>query len=173
MLRSPIRLDPAETQSVQQDLKLAMRGLAGSVTVISSADGIGMRHAMTATSTTALSMDPPSMLVCINRNSGFFQSLPDDGDFAINILAAGQEIVANLCGGGAKGDERFSAGEWRAGESNVPFLADAQAVAICAQDGRMTYGTHEIVIGRVKAVYLQRSIDPLVYADGGYRMLSE
>lgn len=163
---------PPSAGAAHDLLRQAMRGLASSVTIISSIDSDGNRSAMTATSTTALSMEPPSMLVCINRNSRFFQSLPQEGDFAINVLAADQVPVANLCAGKASGEERFGAGAWNTDESGVPYLADAQAVVICRQDHRLTYGTHEILVGKVRGVLLQRDIDPLVYADGGYRTLA-
>lgn len=158
-------------ESLSRQLKLAMRGLASSVTILSTVDAQGRRNAMTATSTTALTMEPPAMLVCVNRATSFFATLSEGADFAINILAADQAPLATLCASGAKGEDRFACGGWREDDRRIPYLADAQAAILCAQDGQMRYGTHAIVIGRVRAVHLPRAIDPLVYADGGYRVL--
>lgn len=163
---------PHIDETLPQQLKQAMRCLASSVTIISAADARGGRNAMTATSTTALSMDPPAMLICVNRNTSFFATLQDGADFAVNILAADQRPLADLCAGGGKGEARFASDSWHQDEHQVPYLVDAQAVVLCTQDRHLTYGTHEIFIGKVRAVHLSRAIDPLVYADGGYRTLS-
>ncbi len=55
------------THPLRTDMLLAMRRLARSVTVISSAHD-GRRYSMSATAVDSLSTDPPSLLICINRS---------------------------------------------------------------------------------------------------------
>lgn len=152
-------------------LKQAMRGLASSVALISAADKSGARVAMAATSVTALTMEPPAMLVCVNRNTSSYPTLREGGDFCINVLAVDHLPLAQLCSGSAKGEERFASGLWERDSLGVPYLNDAQAAIVCSQDKRIEYGTHDIFIGRVRMVHLPRGIDPLVYVDGAYKAL--
>lgn len=150
-------------------LKQAMRGLASSVSLISAADKSGARVAMAATSVTALTMEPPAMLACINRNTSSYPTLRDGADFCINILAVDHLPIAQLCSSGAQGEERFANGLWEKDARGVPYLKDAQAAIVCTQSRRIEYGTHDIFIGLVRQVHLPREIDPLVYVDGSYR----
>ena len=147
--------------------KQALRRLATTVCVISSRHE-GERFLMAATAVEAMSMDPPSMLVCVNRSASIHAPLAAGADFAINVLSADQEDISRLCGGGAKGDDRFACGDWRDGPGGLPLLGGAQANVVCKQDGRFAYGTHTIVIGRVQSVTVGDIVDPLLYVDGRY-----
>lgn len=151
-------------------LRSAMRGHASSVSVISAADSGGTRYAMSATSAMSLTLDPPAMLVCINRKVSCYPLLSTGTDFCINILAVDHLPIARLCVV-AKGEGRFSSGDWRNDSNGVPYLSDAQAAIFCAQDKRIPYGTHDIFISRVRDVVIRRAIDPLVYVDGYYKAL--
>ena len=65
--------------------KLALRRLASAVAVVTCRDG-ERRHAMTATAVSAMSMQPPSMIVCVNRSAAFHAAISLATSFAINIL---------------------------------------------------------------------------------------
>ena len=154
-------------------LRQAMRGLAKSVNLISTVDENGQRHVMVATAVTPVSMEPPSMLFCINRNASSYPTLIAGADFCINILSKDQLNLAHLCSVGAQGEARFAEGSWMQDDSGVPYLRDAQASVICTQDYNVHYGSHDIFIGLVKDVHLGDEIDPLVFADGEYRRLAQ
>ena len=151
-------------------LRTAMRGHASSVSVISAADRSGNRYAMSATSAMSLTLDPPAMLICINRQVSCYPLLSTGTDFCINILAVDHLPIAKLCVV-AKGEGRFSSGDWRLDADGVPYLSDAQATIFCVQDKVIPYGTHDIFIGRVRDVLIRRTIDPLIYVDGCYKAL--
>ena len=70
--------------------KLALRRLASAVAVVTCRDGEA-RHAMTATAVNAMSMEPPSMIVCVNRSSRSMPRSAAPSSFAINILHRNQE----------------------------------------------------------------------------------
>jgi flavin reductase (DIM6/NTAB) family NADH-FMN oxidoreductase RutF len=149
--------------------RLALRRLASSVAVVTCDDGRA-RHAMTATAVNAMSMNPPSMIVCINRAAAFHAAISESGSFAINILSRNQVDISMGCGGKARGEDRFDFGAW-GDESGVPVLTDAQARIVCAKEARFDYGSHSIFIGRVVAVGIHGEIDPLIYVDGRYTCL--
>jgi len=81
---------------VEKEFLRAMRGITSTVTVVSAKDGEN-KHAMTATSVVSLSLDPPTMLVCINHEASIHNVMKKGLGFCINILSVGQEDLANIC----------------------------------------------------------------------------
>jgi len=149
-------------------MKQAMRRLAASVVVVTARKG-DVRFAMAASSCTSLSMEPPSILLCVNKSASIYPVLAASADFCINILSRKHEALAVAASGAQKGEGRFAIGDWRDDpDTNTPFLGDAQASLVCAVDGIHHYGTHGIFVGRVKRVHLHGDIYPLVYVDGRY-----
>jgi flavin reductase (DIM6/NTAB) family NADH-FMN oxidoreductase RutF len=161
----------AQNDQLAAQTKLALRRLASAVAVVTCRDG-ETRHAMTATAVNAMSMHPPSMIVCVNRATAFHAAISRADAFAINILHRSQVQVSIDCGGKAHGEDRFGEGEW--GEENgAPVLSDAQARIVCTKEDRFDYGSHTIFLGRVTSVGIHGAVDPLVYVDGHYSGLSE
>jgi flavin reductase (DIM6/NTAB) family NADH-FMN oxidoreductase RutF len=157
---------------ISVQLREGLRRLAKAVVVITCRHE-GQRFAMAATAVSELSMDPPSLLICINRSSSLYAPLSQGADFRVNILHAGHEEVSAACSGKAKGDQRFAVGRWAPGDNGCPRLEDAQASFLCRNEQAMDYGTHRIVIGRVEEVTIEGDVCPLVYADGRYLQLGE
>jgi flavin reductase (DIM6/NTAB) family NADH-FMN oxidoreductase RutF len=149
--------------------KLALRRLASAVAVVTCRAG-ETRHAMTATAVNAMSMQPPSMIVCVNRSTAFHAAISRASDFAINILHRGQVEISMGCGGKARGEDRFDYGAWGE-ETGVPVLTDAQACVVCSKEAKLDYGSHTIFVGRVASVGIQGEVDPLIYVDGKYTCL--
>lgn len=160
----------------QADLKSemlqAMRRLAKSVTIITSSDG-QQRFAMSATAVDSLSTEPPSLLICVNKTASLHGVLDAGADFCVNILGQEQEELSLLCSGPVKGEARFARGNWRSSAEGIPYLADAQSVILCRQDGKFSYGTHTIFIGRIQQIHNGDAISPLVYLDGRYTTTAE
>lgn len=153
---------------VSEAMKLGMRRLASGVCVIAARiDGEGF--AMTASSVTSVSDNPPSLLVCINKLVSQQEYFATHGSkFSVNILGAEHEAISNLCAGREPGRDRFTLGEWRKDKTS-PYLADAQAVFFCETDMLISYGTHQIVIAHIKRVQIgDVAFAPLLYADGSY-----
>jgi len=146
--------------------KLALRRLASAVAVVTCRDG-EKRHAMTATAVNAMSMQPPSMIVCVNRSSTFHAVISRADKFAINILHRNQVEISMGCGGKLRGEDRFHSPAWDE-ENGVPVLPEAQARIVCAKQDRFDYGSHTIFLGRVTSVGMHGEVDPLIYVDGHY-----
>ncbi|MCX8996753.1 flavin reductase family protein [Rhizobiaceae bacterium BDR2-2] len=157
------------TTTRPEDLRLSMRHLAGGVCVITAGGG-NDRTGATVTSATALSVDPPTMIVNINRSSSLWPVISRHNHFCVNVLAAGQRPVAdNFAGkGGLKGSERYRDGEWYALESGALALNGALAAIDCAVEDVIERHTHAIVIGRVLAIDTGAGGEPLIYHDGSY-----
>lgn len=161
----------ADTDNLAALLKGAMRGFAQSVVIITTVDQQGRRYAMAATAVTPVSMDPPSMLICVNRNVSSHPILEGGANFCLNILGVDQQDIAQCCGGAAKGEDRFSIGRWETDDHGLPYAAEAQAVISCHQRQRISYGSHDIFIGDVLSIRLADRVDPLIYLDGAYRRI--
>src|SRR5262245_28856521 len=145
-------------------LRMGLRGLAKAVTVISCCHG-STRYAMTATAVNELSMDPPSMLICVNKSASLFAALTDGAHFCINVLHATQADISALCSGKAKGEARFAVGSWRNSALGPPYLQEAQSSFVCRNVSKLEFGTHGIFVGQVEEVHMRPRNDPLVYMD--------
>ncbi len=158
-------MDQAE---IQKNLRFAMRGFASAVSIVTGADDTGARYAMAATSVTSLSFDPPSMLMCINRDASFSPLIANGRDYCINIPHHAQLELANDCWAKPQGEERFGSAEWIQEPGQPPILKGAQAAIVCRIAQLVPYGTHDIVIGEVLAVHISGEIDPILFMDGKY-----
>lgn len=155
------------SDDVATQTRLALRRLAKSVAIITTC-WQGRRYAMAATAVEGLSLDPPSMLVCIARTASLALPLAADTPFTINLLARHQEEISSRGGAPWQGEERFALGQWDAEPEAPPILIGAQASFCCTPVSKMEFGTHLIVVGRIDAVRIAGEIDPLIYVDGRY-----
>jgi flavin reductase (DIM6/NTAB) family NADH-FMN oxidoreductase RutF len=151
------------------DFRSALRNLAGGVSVITAGHGKEITG-MTATSVLSLSIDPPSLIVCINRESSSWRLLRAYGFFGVNILAADQRDIAERFAGkdGLKGADRFTGAQWITGVSGVPLLAGALAAIDCQVEDIVERHSHAIVIGRVLDMRLSSRGTALAYWRGQY-----
>jgi len=150
-----------------EELRRALRRLGKAVAVITSQKD-GENFAMAATAVCEVSLDPPSMLICVNRSSRLHAVLEDGAPFAINILHHSQQPIADRCSGHIRGEARFELGTWRDGALGVKCLAGAQASIVCRGSQTIAYGTHSIFIGVVVDVLTEGNAEPLLYLDGRY-----
>lgn len=158
---------PAIPEELPAQFRSAMRRLAASVAVVvaNSDDGpIGIA----ATSVTSMTVDPPAVLVCVNRSASLHAHLEPTAKLSLNLLSRSQQDVSAAFGGGLPQAERFRTGHWALGASGLPALEGAQANLNCVIDAMLPYGTHSIVIARVLGVTLSGDVDPLIYQDGRY-----
>lgn len=150
----------------------AMRHFAGNVSVITVGSGDD-RSGLVATSAVSLSVDPPLMLVCINRNSSSWPLFERYRHFGVNSLAPHQQPIAERFTGrgGITGADRYALGIWREGPTGAPLLTDATVAIDCEIEDMIDKATHSILIGRVRSVRTAEDRGALVYWRGGYRPL--
>lgn len=146
----------------------AMARLAAGVAVVTCVEEDGRPRGLTATSVTAYSADPPSVLVSVSRQSRSYGALVARPLFAVHLLAEGQEAVA--ADFARPDDVKFERHPWRAGPDGVPILEGAMAVLVCRNERVFEHGDHAVVIGRLEDGEL-RPVPPLVYFERGFRRL--
>lgn len=153
-------------EQVIQGFRQAMRRVASTVNVITICVG-GEPQGITATAMSSLAMDPPSLLVCINRAAALHGSIRDVSHFGVNVLHRDQEHLAQMFADRNKAALRFTEG-WHLDCERPPRLLDAQASILCRRIDHHQFGTHSIFIGVVEDVVVRPEVDPLVYLDGKY-----
>lgn len=127
---------------------------------------------MTANAVLSLSLDPPLVVVCVQR-TGSMQELFDRATgFGVNILAADQRPISDLFASHGAPDEPMGGFEYRTGTTGVPLLAGALAHVECRITERLPGGDHTIVIGEaIEVAYDAEDAAPLLFHRGGYRLL--
>jgi flavin reductase (DIM6/NTAB) family NADH-FMN oxidoreductase RutF len=149
--------------------RCAMRRLAGGVSVITVGQGNDITG-MTVTSVSSLSVDPPTLIVSINRESSSWPLLKRHGFFGVNVLTADQLDIAERFAGkdGLKGAARFAGAQWTTLVSGVPLLAGALSAIDCEVEDIVERHSHAIVIGRVLDMQLSARSTALAYWRGQY-----
>ena len=153
--------------SIQDNFRLAMRRYIYSVSIMSNKDNADNPNAITVSSVTSISMDPPSLLICINKSSRIHNSIELESKFCINLLNNKQEDLSNICSDEDMYDQRFIDENWNL--DGIPFLKNAQANIFCKVDKLTSYHTHTIVIGLVEDANYADEISTLTYVDGEYK----
>lgn len=167
-MNSIVRLMP-DALALQPDFRSAMRQLVGGVSVITVGRGDEVTG-MTVTSLASLSINPPSVIVSLNRNASSWPILHRERVFGANLLAADQiDVAERFAGkGGLRGAERFAGADWRRHVTGVPLLVGALATLDCEVEEIIERHSHGIVIGRVVHVELAPQAAALAYWHGGY-----
>ena len=168
-MNTAIRAIKVDHDVASDDFRSAMRHLAGGVSVITVGRGKDITG-MTVTSVSSLSVDPPSLVVSINRASSSWPLLERHGFFGVNILTADQlDVAERFTGkGGLKGAERFAGATWTTAASGVPLLVGALAAIDCEAEDIIERHSHAIVIGRVLDLRLSSRTAALAYWQGQY-----
>jgi flavin reductase (DIM6/NTAB) family NADH-FMN oxidoreductase RutF len=150
----------------------AMRHLPNGVCVVTFGQG-DARSGMTATSVSSLSVEPPTMLVTVNRDSSSYAALARSRAFGINVLASEHQDVADSFArrGGEQGVECYEERRWFTLNSGVWLLSDAVAVFDCEIEEIIERHTHAIVIGRITGLVASGGPSALVYWRGAYDQL--
>jgi flavin reductase len=154
----------------------ALGRIATGVTVVGSVDPSvdpGAERAWVAQTVSAMcsvSVEPPLILVCINRRSPINAVIERSRLFCVSALATQHDHVADTFAGRpwpGKGRWDFSCGHWEPASSGAPRLTDALAAFDCAVHSVVEAGTHLVYLGAVREVVGGRGA-PLVYANRGY-----
>jgi flavin reductase (DIM6/NTAB) family NADH-FMN oxidoreductase RutF len=130
-----------------------MRRLAATVVIVTSRDEHHQPHGMVASSVIPVSMNPPSMLVAVNRECGLHSVLHHAQRFCVNLLADSQRHLLPPFSQTAQRPQRFQSDDWRDAWTHdaerLPWLPSAPAVIECVVEMATNYGTHTLFIGRV------------------------
>jgi flavin reductase (DIM6/NTAB) family NADH-FMN oxidoreductase RutF/DNA-binding FadR family transcriptional regulator len=138
---------------------------ASGVTVITACRE-GTDYGMTASAVSSLSLEPPMLLVCVNKATVTERAISSSGAFGVNILHEDQGHVAERFAGRHSPD-KFDDVEVSYGQLGIPMLEDALARIECRVSEKVSGGTHTVFLGRVERAEARRGA-PLTYFRGSF-----
>jgi flavin reductase (DIM6/NTAB) family NADH-FMN oxidoreductase RutF len=147
---------------------LLSRFLSG-VTVVTTNDGDGRPHGMTVSSFCSVSLEPPLILVCIDRTASMHDLLTRTDAFVVNILSGDQEVLSRRFADVGI-EARFDGVSWSPSSAG-PLIDGVHATLECRSVARHPGGDHTILIGEVVGGSTASRGSPLLYYRGGYGQL--
>lgn len=145
----------------------ALGKFATGVTVILTRHD-GSFHGMTANAFTAVSLEPPLVLVSVSSDAKTADYIRAQGHFSVNLLSQEQETISSQFAGRGQPNEKAEI-EWFNNET--PYLSSAFGAFVCSVFSVVDAGDHTLFLGRVKA-YRHEDQQPLLYYGGKYRKLA-
>lgn len=155
------------TDARTRSLRNALGAFATGVTVIMTKNGDDY-HGMTANAFTAVSLDPPLILVSVSSKAKTAAKISEHGEFSVNLLSLEQENVSSFFSGQTKAYESTDV-SWF--DRETPFLDPALGTFVCSLFKTVDAGDHTLFLGRVEA-FRSHDHDPLLFYGGQYRKLA-
>jgi len=153
------------------EFRAAMALRASGVSIVTARAGDEV-HGMTMTDFAGVSLSPPLALICADKTANTLKVIQKGGNFAINLLAAGQHALSNKFA--SKKDEwtRFDGLACESAVTGAPLIPGAVASLDCRVVAQHDAGDHVVVVGQIEA-FVRGEGAPLLYFSGGYRGLAE
>lgn len=156
----------------QADFREGMSRMGAAVNLITS-DGPAGKHALVASAVCSVTDTPPTVLVCINRDSFVHDKFLQNGHLCVNVLAAQHEALSNTFARYVEGVDRFAQGKWITKETGCPVLEDANVALDCRIGSLIEQGSHSVMFCEVRAVHLcETPSKGLVYFSRDYHQLA-
>jgi flavin reductase (DIM6/NTAB) family NADH-FMN oxidoreductase RutF len=151
-----------------QELRRILGHFATGVTVITTRDKDGAPSGLTANAFTSLSLNPPLVVVCVDKTAQCYGCFDQSKVFAVNVLSEDQEEVSRRFA--TKNSAKFAGLEWREGSNGAALIEGAIGHIECKIVQSHDGGDHTIMVGEV--VSATASGDrPLLFFKGKYQRL--
>lgn len=159
-----------KVQSVGPDeFKQALRQFTSGVTVVTTMAN-DLKFGVTVSAFSSLSLDPPLVLICIDKSAGAHDAIASAKRFVVNILAEDQVELSNRFA--SRAADKFEGVDWREGKLGLPVLGGVLAAVECELHESLPGGDHTIFVGRVVDTETSEG-GPLLYGQGLYRRICE
>ncbi|PVB61083.1 flavin reductase [Labrenzia sp. 011] len=167
--------DPEDQVRLPLDMKVfreAMSRIAAAVHVVTT-DGPGGRVGATVSAACSVSDDPPSILVCLNRQTRIHAAVLENRRFCLNTLSDDHEAISDAFAGRDNLDmpDRFAKGSWTPLATGCPALDSARLSVDCDVCSVTEMGTHSIIVGTVADLRMTDPGKSLLYVRRGYKSL--
>ena len=153
-----------------KELRRVMGHFATGVTVVTTQDGLGAPFGLTANAFASLSLNPPLVLVCVDKGAQCYGCFAESKLFAVNVLGEGQEDLSRRFA--TKGDAKFNGISWHRSEAGVALLDGAIGHIECKVVSSYDGGDHTIYVGEVLSAAATGG-RPLIFFQGKYHRLPE
>ena len=147
----------------------ALGTFATGITVITTTNSKKEPVGITVNSFTSVSLEPPLILWCLDKNADSYEDFVNCNSFAVHVLHEDQEAISHNFA--IKSNNKFAELEWENGEFGSPILNDFSTCFQCETEERYAGGDHIILLGRIMSIQTRQGKEPLIYHAGSYRML--
>lgn len=150
--------------------KDGMRKLAGAVSLIATKGNYG-QGGITATSVCSITLEPPTLMVSVNKFTSLNEIIKNNNSFSVNILKAGAEPMASLFAGigNVPMEDRLSNGDWFIGKTGKVLYKHSLASFGCDISKVVEMNTHSVIFGQVTEVnFCKDQVHPLIYFNRSY-----
>jgi flavin reductase (DIM6/NTAB) family NADH-FMN oxidoreductase RutF len=154
----------------RNELRRVMGHFATGVTVITTFSKEGKLHGLTANAVSSLSLDPPLLIICVDKKAESYACFEDSGVFTVNILGDEQEDLSRRFA--VSGGEKFEGVAYRRGANGAPILSGALAHLECKLHATYEGGDHTIYLGLIEEAETREG-KPLLFFRGGYREIGD
>ncbi|MED1471013.1 flavin reductase family protein [Bacillus salipaludis] len=142
---------------------------ASGVSII-TANQNGVDFGITASAVSSLSLEPPMLLICVNKSTGTCHAISDEGSFTVNILSENQKELALQFA--RANTDKFKGVSFNYGELGNPILINTLAQLECRVVEEVTGGTHSVFLAEVVKAHAEEG-EPLVYFRGKFGQFLE
>lgn len=153
----------------KEEFRRALSRFASGVTVVTGRDASGEAFGITVSAFSSVSLDPPLILVCVNKSTPSGRALLEASHFCVNILGESQSALSDNFASGK--EDKFEGVRFSDGIGGAPVLDGAAAAIGCSKFREYDGGDHIIFVGQVEKTDVSEE-SPLVYWRSGYRSLS-
>ena len=152
----------------KDEFRGALSRFASGVTVVTARCEDDCLRGLTVSAFTSVSLDPPLVLVCIEKRASLHDFLKEGSAFAVNILSEDQELISRRFA--SKEPDRFSGMGYHEAPAGSPVLNDVLGHMECKVVASYPGGDHTIIVGEVESTSVSEG-KPLAYYRGGYNRL--
>lgn len=149
------------------EFRTVLGHFATGVTVVTTHDGEGNFFGLTANAFSSVSLDPPLVVVCVDKRAESLGAIEASGAYNVNILSKEQEPLSRAFA--KSGEDKFAGLAYEVASNGAPILKDSLGHLVCTVDQRVEAGDHVLFIGRVTELAMDHEANPLLYFRGGYR----
>jgi flavin reductase (DIM6/NTAB) family NADH-FMN oxidoreductase RutF len=150
------------------EFRAALGRFASGVTVVTTRDDENRLHGITVSAFCSVSLEPPLILVCIDKEAGSHYAFEQSRAFVVNILREDQQYLSDRFASHLP--DKFDGVKYSAGIENLPVLEDVLVNLECRLVNAHDNGDHTIYIGEI-VVATVKDGKPLIYFQGDYRKL--
>lgn len=154
----------------KDEFRAALGRFASGVTVVTTRDGSGKLFGITVSAFCSVSLEPPLILVCIEKKTGSHHAFAESKAFVVNVLREDQQSVSNHFASHL--DDKFLSVEYDSGIENLPVLKNCLANLECRLHESYEGGDHTIFVGKIEKITVGEG-EPLVYWHGKYREIKD
>jgi flavin reductase (DIM6/NTAB) family NADH-FMN oxidoreductase RutF len=154
----------------RNELRRVMGHFATGVTIITTASTEGRPFGLTANAFTSVSLDPPLLLISVDKKAESYPHFEQTKVFTVHFLSDDQESLSRKFA--VSGGDKFQGVAYRMGANGVPILEGVLGYVECRLYAVYDGGDHTLYLGEVMQAEVREG-KPLLFYRGGYRAFGD